>query len=117
MWWSEQKENNQTPPDLPKKDVAATEMAEGLDDYSDECVQTTPPEATDVILSPDVEENGGKCDLQRAYQLSVEPLRGSSLDGGYGAEISKRNDSAFGASQDTTGSMDPSRIRTEPSGS
>ncbi|XP_030515097.2 uncharacterized protein LOC115728833 isoform X2 [Rhodamnia argentea] len=87
-------ESNRIPPDSPQKVVAATETAKGLDDSGDDCVQTTPPEATDVILGLDVEENGGNCDLQRADRISVEPLQGSSLDEGSGGEISKRNDSA-----------------------
>lgn len=87
-------ESNQVPPDSPEKIVAATETAKGLDDSGDDCVQTTPPEATDVILGPDVEENGGNCDIQRTDRISVELLQGSSLDEGSGAEISKRNDSA-----------------------
>lgn len=87
-------DNNQIPLDSPVKGVAAAETAKGSDDSGDDCVQTTPPEATDVILRPDVAENGGNCDLQRADRLSVEPLLGSSPDEGSGAEISKRNNSA-----------------------
>ncbi|KAI6694779.1 hypothetical protein NL676_022489 [Syzygium grande] len=85
-------ESNRMPPDSPEKDVTATETAKGSDDSGDDCVQTTPPEATDVILSPDAEESGGNCDLQRADPLSVEPPQESSQDEGSGAELSKGND-------------------------
>ncbi|KAF8016227.1 hypothetical protein BT93_H1669 [Corymbia citriodora subsp. variegata] len=84
-------EINRMPPHSPDKDVAAAETAKRSDDSGDDCVQTTPPEATNVILSPEVEENGSNCGLQRADPLSAEPLQGSSQDEGSGAEIGKRN--------------------------
>ncbi|KAK3416895.1 hypothetical protein EUGRSUZ_H02635 [Eucalyptus grandis] len=87
-------ESSRMPPDSPEEDVAATETVKGSDDSGDDCVRTTPPEATDVILSPDAGENGGTCDLRRADRLLVEPLQGSSQDEGSGAEIRKRDDPA-----------------------